>query len=63
MPPPKVNNDLVKHPANRAEVRSRPLSGRQDHWTDRVAAQLEDPVDDAPYVPNKVVKKVRFKLK
>lgn len=39
-------------------------SGRQDHWTDRVAAQIEDPVDDgAPFVPNKIVKKVRFKLK
>lgn len=39
-------------------------SGRQDHWTDRVAAQSEEAVDDgAPFVPNKVVKKVKFKLK
>ncbi|EPE94129.1 hypothetical protein [Rhizobium grahamii] len=39
-------------------------SGRQDHWTDRVAAQGEEAVDDgAPFVPNKVVKKVKFKLK
>lgn len=39
-------------------------SGRQEHWTDRVAAQGDEGVEDvAPFAPNKVVKKIKFKLK
>lgn len=37
-------------------------SGRQDHWTDRIAAADHEVVDAGPdYVPNKVVKRTKLK--
>jgi hypothetical protein len=39
-------------------------SGREDHWTDRVAAQSDSAVDAGhDFAPSKVVKKAKFKLK
>lgn len=37
-------------------------SGRQDHWTDRIAAADDEVVDVGPgFVPNKVVKRTKLK--
>jgi hypothetical protein len=39
-------------------------SGRQDHWTDRVAAQAEDTVDDGSgFGPTVIVKKAKRRIK
>lgn len=39
-------------------------SGRQDHWTDRIGADTPDEVDAVgEFLPNKVVKKVKLKVK
>ncbi|MBB3643846.1 hypothetical protein FHX14_000005 [Rhizobium sp. BK619] len=40
------------------------LSGRQDHWTDRIGADMPEEVDAVTgFLPNKVVKKVKLKVK
>jgi len=39
-------------------------SGRQDHWTDRVAATEDQPVDAGPsFVPNEIVKRTKLKVR
>lgn len=39
-------------------------SGRQDHWTDRIAAADDDDVDRrAGFVPNKVIKRTKLKTR
>lgn len=51
-------------PTARWTPMERKLSGRQDHWTDRVTADVPDPVDGGVgFVPNKVVKKATRRIK
>lgn len=55
------------------ETKSRPTStwskmiptpsGRQDHWTDRVAVQVDYAKGEEPsFLPNAVAKKIRYSL-